>query len=338
MVRPTWRTFALAASAVLVLAGCVARDPPRTARVGSHAASAGVASPTPEGVTLLFAGDTMLGRGVTPRLRAAPGSVFAGIRSQVRAVDLAAANLESPLTRRPHAVTNPNALEAAPASAESLTAAGFDAMDIANNHAGDAGPRTVADTVRALRRAGLAPLGQTAPDGSAAATYLTVRGVSVAFLAFDASRDGVGPVPPAHGVAGWRPGPAREAVRRARRNADVVTVALHGGVAFGLEPDPHLARLAHSLARWGADVVWCSGPHAIQAVGTIDPDGDGRPTVVATSLGNLLFDGGPVGPPRGAILQVWVGPGGVSAYRAGLTTYGAGRVRFLRWLPIRRPG
>jgi poly-gamma-glutamate capsule biosynthesis protein CapA/YwtB (metallophosphatase superfamily) len=268
----------------------------------------------------------------------APRRVFAGVRPEILGVDIAAANLESPLTRRPHAVTNPNALEAPPRSAKSLAAAGFDAMDIANNHAGDAGPRTVADTALALRRAGLAPLGRAATVGAPSAVYLTRRGVRVGLLAFDASRDGVGPVSPAGGVAGWRPDRAREAVRRARTEADVVAVALHGGIAFGLQPDPHLARLARSLARWGADVVWCSGPHAIQAVGTIDPDGDGRPTVVATSLGNLLFDGGPAGPPRGALLEVWVGPQGVTAYRAGLTTYGAGRARFLRWLPIRRPG
>jgi poly-gamma-glutamate capsule biosynthesis protein CapA/YwtB (metallophosphatase superfamily) len=289
-------------------------------------------------VHLLFGGDTMLGRGVAARILDAPGTVFAELRPVVRAADVAVANLESPLTRRPHAVTDPNVLEADPAAARILAGAGFDAMVVANNHAGDAGPRTVRDTTRALSRAGIRSVGTATPAGAPRIVYETVRGIRIAFLAFDASEDGEGAIPPARGVTGWRPDAARSAVRRAARSAEVVTVSLHGGLAFGLDPDPRLARLARSLARWGADVVWCSGPHALQAIGTINPDRDGRPTVVATSLGNLLFDGGPAGPPRGAVLEVWVGADGVEAYRAGLTTYGSGRVGFLRWLPVRHPG
>jgi poly-gamma-glutamate capsule biosynthesis protein CapA/YwtB (metallophosphatase superfamily) len=289
-------------------------------------------------VRLLFGGDTMLGRGVSAAVSTAPDAAFAELRPAIAAVDLAVANLESPLTRRPHAVSNPNVLEADPSAARILSYAGFDAMVVANNHAGDAGPRTVRDTVRALRGVGIISVGTATPAGAPRIVYMTARDIRIAFLAFDATRDGRGAVPPAPGVAGWRPSAARLAVRKAARSAAVVTVALHGGLAFGLEPDPHLARLARSLARWGADVVWCSGPHSIQPVGTIDPDDDGRPTVVATSLGNLLFDGGPSGPPRGAVLEVWAGADGVQAYRSGLTTYGAGRVAFLRWLPLRRHG
>ncbi|MFZ0159218.1 MAG: CapA family protein, partial [Kineosporiaceae bacterium] len=61
---------------------------------------------------LLFAGDVMLGRGVASRTAADPSSALAGVRDQVRAADLAVANLESPLTTRPHSPSaGPYALE-----------------------------------------------------------------------------------------------------------------------------------------------------------------------------------------------------------------------------------
>jgi poly-gamma-glutamate capsule biosynthesis protein CapA/YwtB (metallophosphatase superfamily) len=332
-----WRALG-AGVAAAVLASCVSATSSPTP---PHDVSAPATEPGPAGgarLVLIFGGDTMLGRGVASRVDAAPATVFAGVRAQIVGADLAAANLESPLTRRPHAVTNPNVLEADPSAAQVLADAGFDAMDIANNHAGDAGPATAGDTARALHAAGIAPIGEAAPGGFPEPTIVSLRGVRVALLGFDASREGSAPTQAVAGVARWTPAAARTAIRRAARSADVVTVALHGGDAFGLAPDPYLARLARVAGRWGADIVWCDGPHTIQAVGTLDPDHDGRPTVVATSLGNLLFDGGPSGPPRGALLEVWAGADGVTAYRAGLTTYGGGRVRFLRWLPLRHPG
>jgi poly-gamma-glutamate synthesis protein (capsule biosynthesis protein) len=166
--------------------------------------------------------------------------------------------------------------------------------------------------------------------------FVTRRGIRVALLAFDASTEGARPAQAVRGAARWRPEVARAEVLSARRRADLVTVALHGGLAYQPSTDPHLWRLAVRLARWGADVVWCSGPHAIQPIAAIDPDHDGRATVVATSLGNLLFDGGRLGPPRGALLEVLATRDGVTAFRAGTTSYGAGRAMFLRWLPPQR--
>ena len=107
------------------------------------AAAAG-ASPA---VRIVFGGDVMLGRGVARLASASPAAVFAGIAVHLQTADLAVANLESPLTTRPHdPARGPNALEARPAAAKLLAAAGFDALALANNHAGDAGPQTVPDT------------------------------------------------------------------------------------------------------------------------------------------------------------------------------------------------
>ncbi len=308
-------TTGAALAAVLVAGSCVSGDPaPAPTSVASGAA------PLAAQVRMLFAGDVMLGRDVAPVWVADPTSVFAGVRSVTSAADLSAANLESPLTTRPHRVSSPVALEADPEAASLLAAAGFDVMSVANNHAGDAGPLTAADSTEALHRHGIAAVGAEPAEP----TVLTRDGVRVAFLAFDLSEGGS-----PSGVARWDRRTARAAVREARGRADLVTVALHGGVPLSSVTDPSLGAHARLLARWGVDVVWCHGPHTVQPVGVVDPDRDGRMTVFATSLGNLLFDG--VG--RGALLEVAGAPGGVDAFRIGIVAYAGGGVTFRRWVP-----
>ena len=250
-----------------------------------------------------------------------------GSRPSSGAADLALANLESPLTIRPHlAARGPNALEARPAAARLLRAAGFDAMAIANNHAGDAGPDTVSDTMRALAATGVGVIGGGA-DRAAAYTPLVIRarGVRVAFLSFDDTGEGPRAGPARPGVAWWDAGRARAAVARARAEADVVVVGLHGGSDYNPTTDPWLLQLGRLLASWGADVVWGTGPHVVQPTRVVRGRG-GRSTVVATSLGNLVFDQHIPGTRQGELLEVVAGPGGVRAYRLGTT----GRARRMR--------
>jgi poly-gamma-glutamate capsule biosynthesis protein CapA/YwtB (metallophosphatase superfamily) len=292
---------------------------------GANASS----SPT---VRLLFAGDVMLGRGVAPVAAADPQGLFAGVRDEVSAADLAVANLESPLTLRRHLPAfGPNELEARPASAALLRGAGFDAIAIANNHAGDAGPHTVTDTVAALARAGLVALGG---GSTAAAAYepriVVVNHVRVALLAFDATGQGPRAGAATPGVASWNERLVRAAVERARREADIVTVGIQGGTEYVPATDPRVMHLARQAAAWGADVVWGQGPHVVQPVRVLHVRRDGRPTVVATSLGNFLFDQHIPGTRQGALLEVLAGAGGVRAFRVG-SVHAAAPLQFLGW-------
>jgi poly-gamma-glutamate synthesis protein (capsule biosynthesis protein) len=300
------------------------------AGAGAGTASRAPASPT---VRLIFGGDVMLGRGVAGLARRSPGAVFAGIRFQLASADLTVANLESPLTNRPHLWTHgPNALEAKPETARILKAAGFDALAIANNHAGDAGPQTAPDTMRALAAAGLPVLGA---GGNRAAAYvpriLTARGLRIAFLSFDDT--GEGPRAGAHtpGVAWWSTKLAHAAVIHARAEADLVVVGIHGGTEYDPTTDPWLAHLGRLLASWGVDIVWGTGPHVVQPTKAI-PRAGGGSTIVATSLGNLVFDQSIQGTRTGELLEVLAGRNGVRAYRLGATAQEpSNAVDFSQW-------
>jgi poly-gamma-glutamate synthesis protein (capsule biosynthesis protein) len=290
------------------------------------------ARPAPA-VRLILSGDVMLGRGVAGLARRDPAAVFGGVDAELAPADLTVANLESPLTTRPHDwAKGPNALEARPATARILAAAGFDAMAIANNHAGDAGPRTVPDTMRALGAAGLRVIGA---GRNLAAAYtplvLRVHGVRIAFVSFDDTGEGPHAGPLHAGVAWWDLTRARAAVSKARAEADVVVVGLHGGSDYNPTTDPWLLHLAHLLAGWGADVVWGTGPHVVQPTELITGR-EGRVTLVCTSLGNLVFDQHITGTRTGELLEVLLGAGGVRAYRLGTTAQEpSNAVDFGRW-------
>lgn len=317
---------------LIVAAACVSdaaapatSDFPSPPSVGAVAAA-----PDDSGtLRLLFAGDIMLGRGIAPIVEHDAEGLFVDVRFVVRQADFAVANLESPLTVRPHVRTEAIALEADPAAAQLLAAAGFDAVAIANNHSGDAGPESVVDTVVAAEAAGIAVLGGGRSYGDAwRPLIMDGAGVVVAYLAFDATGQGLvagdGP-----GVAQWETSAVKAAVTAAGAEADIVVVGLHGGIEYSSIPDPQLTRLGEMLSEWGADVVWGHGPHVAQPVSVVGEGG--RRSVVAPSLGNFLFDQGRSDTTRGMLLEVVVDSSGVLAYRTGATDNGDGRVHFAGW-------
>jgi poly-gamma-glutamate synthesis protein (capsule biosynthesis protein) len=262
-----------------------------------------------------------------------PGSVFSDIRHLLTGADLALANLESPLAGRGKPGLPGVDVGADPTSSIALAEAGFDAVGIANNHAGDGGERTVPATLDALDRAGVSAVGGGRDAGAAWQPYLfRSHGVRIAILAVDATAQGPAATAKRAGVARYHPGRLRGAVADARRRADVVVVGVHGGIEMLNEPDPGQRRIANQLAAWGADVVWGHGSHVAQPVVIMDSGRPGRTTVVATSLGNLVFDMG-ARTTNGSLLELLVDRRGVIAHRVGRTDHGDLRVRFSGWTP-----
>lgn len=310
-----WR---LVVTVCVVVATCAA---PSDGPVGPGELSTGL-------TRLVFVGDVMLGRNVAPVVTSDPSSVFERLRPAIVGADVAFANLESPLTDRPH-LRGEFALEAAPSEATLLAGAGFDVLGLANNHATDAGTDTVLDSIAALDAAGLAWVGAGA-DAERANAPLTVGsgGVRVGVLAFDMS-GGLAATATAPGVARWDVERAGAAVRRLRREADVVVVGLHGGIEYLVRPDPVLAHATELLVGWGADVVWGHGAHVPYPVTVLD--GNRGPSVVAPGLGNALFDQRMPRTRVGTVLEVLVDTDGVVAMRTGRSTIDAGRVSFDGW-------
>lgn len=254
-------------------------------------------------LTLILAGDVMLGRGVAQALDGDWAAAFADVRPWLKAErSLVFANLESPLTTLPQ-VKEGYDLRAPTQAVAALRAAGFDAVSLANNHALDAGEAGLCETARTLREAGIVPWMEAIPAAMP-------QSPPVIGLAFD---DSIVPLDLAAAAA---------AVAEAAAQAPVVVVSIHWGGEYQAAPSARQQAVARALAEAGANLIAGHGPHVLQRIEWI---GD---TLVAYSLGNFLFDQRyPLDCRWGVILRVTLQDAQIVDVKAIPTVTENGRVR-----------
>jgi hypothetical protein len=299
----------------------------KRARAANGVPAGGRASTTSTSITLQWVGDMA----ISSTLGLPTGGVYnavAPLAPTLRDADITLGNLEGTLSVGGASKCGSGsasgtcfAFQAPPSTAYTLRRLGFDLVNQANNHAQDFGPDGHAQTIAALRRAGVAWTGDPGQI-----TYLTTHGVRVAFLGFA----------PYGYTASLLDIPTAEAmVRTAARHAAIVVVIIHAGAEgsdqmhtppgaqYYLGEDRGDARLfAHSVIRAGASVVLGSGPHVIRGVQRY------RGHLIAYSLGNFigyrtLGSGGALD--DSGIMRVSLSPA-------------TGRVRAARWIPVTLDG
>ena len=234
-------------------------------------------------VTIAWAGDIAL-------LGPTPSSLFSGVARQLRSANIAIGNLEGTLSvggtsKCGSNSTNCFAFQSPPSSAALFRSAGFDDLNVANNHAFDYGADGQAQTLHALASHNLRWSGRPGQIRVAQA-----NGISVAILGF-------APYPWAQSLTDV---PAAEAlVQKAKARADLVICVLHAGaegadhqhVPLGTEyylgENRGDARLfTHSVVDAGADLVLASGPHVLRGMQLY------HGKVIAYSLGNFATSNG----------------------------------------------
>jgi hypothetical protein len=242
------------------------------AAAATTAAATAAAATTPglsrRRVTIAWVGDTVLASkyGMPPD---AGRRSMAAVVGPLRSADLAFANLEETLSRLPDTKcgSSPNcySFQAPPSMARLMTAAGFDVVNLANNHADDFGLGGQRSTERALKAAGLRWTGRPGQI-----TLMRRAGVRIALLGF-------APYRWAARLEQLRV--AQALVRRAASRADLVVVAMHAGAeGSGAVHVPHGTEyflgenrgdsrtFAHAVIDAGADLVVGSGPHVIRGM------------------------------------------------------------------------
>jgi hypothetical protein len=275
-------------------------------------------------VSIAWVGDMSLSRtlGLPPASGAGP---LEPVRRRLQDADLTLGNLEGTLgsgggSKCGRRSKNCFAFQAPARYAGMYARAGFDVLNVANNHAADFGPAGEARTLAALYGAGV---GAAGPPGHV--ELRTVRGIRVALLGF-------APYPWAASLTDIPK--AIELVRRAHARADLVVVMMHAGAegtdrthtptgretAFG-EDRGNTRRFAHAVVGAGADLVVGSGPHVLRGVERR------RGRLIAYSLGNFLgfhtFE-------RGGVLSL------SGILRVELD--GTGALRGAHWVSIRLTG
>ena len=211
---------------------------------------------------------------------------FAHVASAWCAADLRVGNLESPITDSARVAPAKFTLRGAPQTAESLGAAGFDIVSLANNHMMDFGPEGIVDTCRRLDAEGIAFVGAGKNLREATSPLILSRNnATIGVLAFCDVRQvsALYATENAPGVAPFNIDAAAAAVRQLRPQVDWLIVHMHWGEEMSQLPSSQQRSHAACLAAAGADLILGHHPHVLQPVEEIDN------ALVAYSMGDFLF-------------------------------------------------
>lgn len=221
--------------------------------------------------------------------------LFDKVRPYLQAADLTYANHEG--------TSNPGApysgdfpiFNYSPKLAQAAAKAGVDIVSTANNHAMDSGPAGVDATIVALDAAGLLHHGTTARN-TKRQPYQTFElkknGITLkgSFLSYTWGTNGIGdPYGQVNelwdGNGRVQPG-VKEDIAQARRDSDLVIVAVHWGEEYQFSPTSQQIQGAKELTAAGADIILGDHPHTLQPVDLIESNG--RKAMLIYSLGNFI--------------------------------------------------
>lgn len=212
----------------------------------------------------------------------APMSILSAIISNN---DIVIGNMEAPLceTTRYQVSYAKKTFRGHPQFAKELNSAGFNLINIANNHIMQHGSIAFDETIAAISNEGISILGLAGSDSYySKPVYMTRDGLSVCILGYSIVDDPYceSPRPYAHAS----PDQICKDVSRAARQSDVLVVSIHGGLEGSPLPDRSQRDLFRKVAQTGADIVIGHHSHVVQPVEKRDG------SVIVYSLGNFIFD------------------------------------------------
>ncbi len=244
-------------------------------------------------LTFVFAGDVM---GHTPQQKAAFDvktkkysftECYQFIAPYILPADFAMANLEVPLAGKPY--TGYPHFSAPDELFEGALSAGFDAIQLANNHIADKGRNGMARTYDTVNKR-VPSVGIYLRESQRDSIYpliMNVKGLNVAFLNCTYDTNG-NPVPKPYIVNLIDTAQIRKDVQTARqRGAKCVIMTIHWGIEYELKANKEQVKLAQFFANIGIDAVIGSHPHVVQNFEWIERK-DKTTVPVFYSLGNMI--------------------------------------------------
>lgn len=294
--RRTARAVALAAAALVALAGCTAPEAEPTSTAGPDAsapatepAETPTPAPTETRIEVSAMGDMLPHQTILDGAETADGWDFAQYFSDITPVlassGMVACNLEAPVAGDELGVSAYPAFDAPAAFARDLVASGCSALSTANNHALDAGVAGLEITADVLDTLDVAWHGTArSAEEQLQPAIVEVEGVRIAFVSATALTNIAGPATSLTMLSDSAV--VEQLMATAEEQADVTIVAAHWGVEYA----PTVHESQRSTAAWlsslGADVILGAHPHVLEPVEWVESDA-GR-TLVWYSLGNAL--------------------------------------------------
>ncbi len=264
-------------------------------RIGISAAhGATVGSMSVEGadqpVVMVVVGDIMLSRvvGSTMIKMNDYNYPFLKTRSILKKGDIVFANLETAITPGRPIKTGEMSFRSDPQVARAMRSAGISVVSLANNHVPNFGSKGISDTLAYLDKAKILHAGAGMDLAAALKPALfSVKGITFAVLAYNDSDV----VPASYGAAAKRAGTAlmdvptmTNAVKAAKKKADIVVVSMHSGTEYKATPNARQTRFARAAIDAGAAIVIGHHPHVVQTAEKY------KGKYIIYSLGNFVFD------------------------------------------------
>jgi poly-gamma-glutamate capsule biosynthesis protein CapA/YwtB (metallophosphatase superfamily) len=239
-------------------------------------------------VHLAFVGDILLASGVeTIMQKSGYDFPYREVKGYLQQPDLTIGNLETPVTTRGTILKKEYNYRSSPLALPALAAAGFDVVNLANNHVMDYGTEGLLDTIDYLNKAGIQHVGAGHDrDEAFKPLFVDKKGIKIAVLGFSRI------VPDNSWKAGANhPGvadtydysPPVKAIQLAKSQADLVVVITHWGIERKDTPEAYETDLAHRFIDAGADLIVGGHPHVLQGFETY------KGKWIAYSLGNFIF-------------------------------------------------
>lgn len=242
----------------------------------------------PEELTIAAVGDILLDRDVRKAMGSDYAYPYKEVVEDLREADLLIGNLECPLTTAENPVLKDPVItfKADTQNAVALKEAGFDILNLANNHAMDYDAIGLMETVTVLWEEGLLYTGASLPRCEGQVPLIIERnGCKIGFLGYSVfppegyiSRAGKAD------VSRYYEEETAVEIEKVRQTCDLLVVSFHWGKEFDYYPSERQKDIAHQAVDAGADLILGHHPHVLQEM---EQYGD---AYIFYSLGNFIFD------------------------------------------------
>ncbi|EMT51558.1 hypothetical protein I532_16578 [Brevibacillus borstelensis AK1] len=243
---------------------------------------------TDEPITVTVVGDILLDKSVGAQIeRYGVDYPFAKTAELLKQADLTVGNLETAVSRRGSPEHKEFTFRAKPEALAGLANAGFDVVNLANNHTMDFGMDAFLDTMQHLRENDIAYVGGGKAEEEAFAPYIqTIKGKKVAII-------GLSRVLPnqkwfaGKNKAGLAHAYSREPmlgyVRKAVEESDITIAIMHWNLEYKDYPEPYARQMARLLIDNGVDAIVGSHSHSLMGVEWY------KEAPIFYSVGNFVF-------------------------------------------------
>jgi len=206
-------------------------------------------------VTLICVGDISL------QIKNKGSPPFTLIKDIFAASDIIFGNLETVVSIRGRQKEKSVVFRASPDKIRYLKQAGFNILNLANNHIMDYGQEGLNDSVKNLKAHNIHIVGIKL-DKYYNPVIKNIHGIKLGFLGYTdvgITRNPIGPI-------GFKENRVYHDVSLLKKSADVIIVSLHWGEEFVSFPSPKQQKIARKIIDNGADIIVGHHPHVIQGM------------------------------------------------------------------------